>query len=84
MTRQETQNNLVWCKRLGGVTGRPAEHVAVDASRRRRKSRGSSSTIRCWLHRSFHENGKVKHEILAELAALQITRSMPHGHTEAV
>ncbi|MEO5781390.1 UNVERIFIED_ORG: hypothetical protein ABIB19_003995 [Arthrobacter sp. UYEF10] len=86
----------------------PAMHVAVNTSRRTNKSGVEVEYRSVLLRRSFREDGKVKHETLANLSALpapaidtlkaslagktmveagvalQITRSLPHGHIEAV
>ncbi|AIY00843.1 putative transposase [Arthrobacter sp. PAMC 25486] len=86
----------------------PAMHVAVNTSRRVNKAGVEVEYRSVLLRTSFREDGKVKHETLANLsalpdtavetlraslagktmveagAALQILRSLPHGHVDAV
>lgn len=86
----------------------PAMHVAVNTSRRVNKSGVEVEYRSVLLRTSYREDGKVKHETLANLsalpdtavetlkaslagktlveagAALQILRSLPHGHIDAV
>lgn len=83
-------------------------HVAVNTSRRVNKSGVEVEYRSVLLRTSYREDGKVKHETLANLsalpdtavetlkaslagktlveagAALQILRSLPHGHIDAV
>ena len=83
-------------------------HVAVNSSRRVNKSGVEVEYRSVLLRRSYREDGKVKHETMANLsalpdpaietlratlagktlveagAAMQILRSLPHGHIEAV
>ena len=86
----------------------PAMHVAVQTTRRVNKSCMEVEYRSALLRRSSREDGKGKHETMANLSALpeaaletlrsslagkpmveagaglQITRSLPHGHIEAV